>query len=69
MCEYNVIMSVKKEEMFSNLVAVVEKQCNSTRFTTGRLLNFLGFIKKYPACMPAACKKFKHSQLGCTEKA
>ena len=38
-------------------------QCNSTRFTTGTLLNFLGFIKNYPACRPAACKKFQQSQL------
>ena len=27
-------------------------------------LNFLGFIKNYPACRPAACKKFLQSQLG-----
>ena len=39
-------------------------QCNSTRFTNGCILNFLGFIKNYPACRPAACKKFKQSQLG-----
>ena len=39
-------------------------QCNSTRFTTGILLNFLRFIKNYPACRPAACKKFQQSQLG-----
>ena len=39
-------------------------QCNSTRFTTGNLLSFLGFIKNYPACRPAACKKFQQSQLG-----
>ena len=38
-------------------------QCNSTRLTTGTLLNFLGFIKNYPACRPAACKKFQQSQL------
>ena len=40
-------------------------QCNSTRFTTGTFLNFLGFITNYPACRPAACKKFQQSQLGC----
>ena len=39
-------------------------QCNSTRFTNGCILKFLGFIKNYPACRPAACKKFKQSQLG-----
>ena len=39
-------------------------QCNSTRFTTGTFLNFLGFITNYPACRPAACKKFQQSQLG-----
>ena len=39
-------------------------QCNSTRFITGTLLNFLGLIKNYPACRPAACKKFQQSQLG-----
>ena len=39
-------------------------QCNSTRFTTGTLLNFLGCIKNYPACRPAACKKFQQSRLG-----
>ena len=39
-------------------------QCNSTRLTTGTLLNFLGFFKKItPACRPAACKKFQRSQL------
>ena len=27
-------------------------------------LNFLGFIKNYPACRPAACKKLLQSQLG-----
>ena len=27
-------------------------------------LNFLGFINNYPACRPAACKKFLQSQLG-----
>ena len=45
-------------------------QCNSTRFTTGTLLKFLGFITlflflgNYPACRPAPCKKFQQSQLG-----
>ena len=39
-------------------------QCNSTRFTNGCILNFLGFKKNYPACRPAACKKFKQSQRG-----
>ena len=29
-------------------------------------LNFLGFIKNYPACRPAACKKLLQSQLGRT---
>ena len=43
-------------------------QCKSTRFTTEPLLNFLVFIKIYPACRPAACKKFQQSQLG-TERA
>ena len=42
-------------------------QCNPTRFTTGTLLIFLGFIKNYPACSPAACKKFQQSQLGDTQ--
>ena len=36
-------------------------QCNSTRFTNGCTLNFLGFIKKITF---AACKMFKQSQLG-----
>ena len=27
-------------------------------------LNFLGFLKNYPACRPAACKKLLQSQLG-----
>ena len=26
MCEYNVIVSVKKDEIFSNLIAVVENE-------------------------------------------
>ena len=39
-------------------------QCNSTKFTNGCILNFLGFIKHCPACRPAACKKFQQSQLG-----
>ena len=39
-------------------------QCNSTRFTTWITLNCLGFINNYPACRPAACKKFLQSQLG-----
>ena len=43
-------------------------QCNSTNFTTGTLLNFLGFIKNYAACRPAACKKFQQSQLGYVQK-
>ena len=33
---------------------------NATRFTTGSLLNFLGFIESNPVCRPAACKKFQH---------
>ena len=39
-------------------------KCNSTRFTNGCILKFLGFIKHYPACRPAAFKTFKQSQLG-----
>ena len=44
-------------------------QCNSTTFTAGCLLNFRFFIKNYPACRPAACKKFKPIQLGLESRA
>ena len=40
------IVSVKNGEVFSNLIAVVENAVQfNTRYTTGTLLNFLGFIK------------------------
>ena len=39
-------------------------QGSFTRFFPARCLNCLGFIKNFPACRPAACKKFKQSQLG-----
>ena len=42
-------------------------QSNSTNFTghsTVTSLNFLNFIKDYPACRPAAYKKFQQSHLG-----
>ena len=57
-------MSVKKWGSFSSLLLYWRMQCNSTRFTTGSLLNFLVFLKNYPACRPATCKKFKQTQLG-----
>ena len=59
MSENNVIVSVKNGKIFSNLIAVVENG-----FTTGTILNFLGFIKNYPVCRTAACKKLQQSQLG-----
>ena len=39
-------------------------QAISTKFKEGTLLNFLGFIKKYPARRPATFKKFQQSQIG-----
>ena len=39
-------------------------QCNSPSFNIRSSLSFLGFIKNYPACSPAACKKFLEFQLG-----
>ena len=39
-------------------------QCNSRKLTTATLLSFLGIIKNYPACKPAAYKRFQQPQLG-----
>ena len=39
-------------------------QGSFTRIFPARSQNFLGFIKNFPACTPAACKKFKQSRLG-----
>ena len=64
-CQYSVIVSVTeggnilKFNCCSGKCSVI----TVVRFTTGTLLNFLGFIKKYPGCRPAACKKFQQSQL------
>ena len=63
-CNYKVIVSVGYE------VFIFKFNCSSGKcsVTIQNLpseipLNFLGFINNYPACRPAACKKFLQSQL------
>ena len=66
MCKYEVIVSVGDENVF-----IFKFNCSSGKCSiilqhlpSELPLNFLGFIINYPACRPAACKKFLLSQLG-----
>ena len=47
----------EKHQRFSKM------RVSFTRIFPARSLNFLGSIKNFSACRPAACKKFKQSQL------
>ena len=41
-------------------------QGSFTRFFPAGSLNFLGFLKSFPACIHATCKKFMQARLGST---
>ena len=66
MCKYEVIVSAGDEVVF-----IFKFNCSSGKCSvilqnlpSELPLNILGFINNYPACRPAALKKFLQSQLG-----
>ena len=66
---YILIVLVTNGEIFTTLILKL-MQHNPIRFTTGTVLNILGFIKKYLRHVnsrPAACKNFQQCQLGCVK--
>ena len=45
MCGHNVIVSVKNRKYFQIQLQLWKMHSNSTKFTTGTLLNFIDFMK------------------------